>query len=239
MNNYITPFNPSLWQESSKLSCKNMTDLAINELNRNSFYNNAIFNNLLCEYSHKFTDRDLELNMQKGSHINKKSCINKRPEYNKGSWEQNFAIYNPITGYYSCDNININFIENTKSKMNDYVPCSYNNINDINDNKKLTTQFNQDYFDTWDKFKNNSVSTIDRYNNHNPVIGDDFSQPATINKPQPEPINDPTYKSIKPNINYPIRYPKGYSDCSTLYNYNRYNDNKNNLDIYLEPCSNP
>lgn len=237
MQSYITPFDTSTWKEASELSCKHMRELAIKELNENKYYDNKTLYHPAWERFHQFSDRNLELKIQKGSFINKKSCINKRPDYNKGKWENSFAVYNPNTECYGCD-MHINFIENTKSKMQNNMPCSYEEVlvnNGIN--KNLTTNFNQEYFETWDKIKKNSDNIIDRYNNHNPVIGDEFTRPATLRRHLPQPIEDPNYKPYNKYIHQPIRNPSGVSDCSTLYNFNRYDDNQNNMEIYLEPCS--
>lgn len=158
-DNKIAPFNSSLWEEASDLSCKHMKQLAINELNKYRSFDTQKLYNPSCG---KINNRDLELNILKGTFIDKKSCINKRPEYNKGNWEQNFAVYNPITGFYGCD-MNASFIENTKSKMLDNIPCSYEKVLVNNgDNKKLTTLFNIDYYDSWDKMKENSINITNR-----------------------------------------------------------------------------
>ena len=175
---------------------------------------------------------------QKGMFIDKKSCINKKPKYNDGEWEMQFGIYNPLTGTFGCS-MNENFDENSKSKLQNNNPCIPKVIyDDCNNNKKLTTKFNEQHIDVKDKLlKNNSTKISDRYNNHNPVIGDEFARPPSINRDSPEPINDPDYKPYNYYIIPPVRYPQQTSDCSTLYNNDRYKNNNDKL--YFEPCSMP
>ena len=121
--------------------------------------------------------------------------------------------------------------------MNDIKPC-IEKINFIDDtNKKLTTLFNDDYFSVLNN-KNISEGIADRYNNHNPIIGDEFSQPATLNRTHPKLQKDPNYKPINKFIYPHVRTPSKQSDCSTLFNYDRYN-NKNNDELFFEPCSVP
>lgn len=231
MNNYIDKFDTSCWENASKLSCEHMKKLAINEFN----LNNNFFNTNTCHPSwNRFvedTDRELEYNMLTGFSITKKSCVNKRPEYNSGCWDKQFGVYNPSTGLIGCS-INQKFDENSKAKMNDIKQC----IEPIklNDDKgALTTLFNENFY-TIEQNKNKTDGIIDRYNNHNPVIGDEFSQPPSLYYNNPKLINDPTYKPIKNFIQQPIREPGLQSDCSTLYNYDRYNNQ--NMKLYFEPC---
>ena len=236
----INKFDTSCWEMASKLSCEHMKNLAINDLN----YNARIFNNNTCDpsWNRNIEDRDrnLEYSILSGFSINKKSCINKKQDYNNGCWDKQFGIYNPITGEIGCS-INEVFDENSKKKMNDTKNCieKINFINDNdNNNKKLTTGFNEDFYSVL-KNKNKSEGIIDRYNNHNPVIGDEFSQPPTLNRNNPKLENDPNYKKLNNFIYPPIRNPSKSSDCSTLYNYDRYSTVDNDNMIYFEPCSIP
>jgi hypothetical protein len=237
MDDYIAKFDNSIWKEASDLSCKHMSSLSMAENNNYRYNNNNIFNHpnfdTLCNY----TDRGLELNILKGMFIDKKNCLNKKPEYNNGPWEKQFGIYNPLTETYGCD-MKVEFDSISKAKMNNTPPCIPNVLIDNGKNKKLTTLFNNEYNNDITKLKEKSLSMIDRYNNHNPVIGDEFVRPPTNGRTNPEPVNDPSYKPTNLYLIPPIRNPTGTSDCSTLYNYDRYNSYKKN-DLYFEPCAMP
>lgn len=227
---YINKFDTSCWEEASKLSCEHMNRLAINEMKYNrsiiDIYTSPPDLDRFCEYPNK----DLEHNVIKGFSINKKSCINKQPDYNSGSWDKQFGIYNPFTNTFGCSLKEV-FDENSRARMNDKKPC-IDKINLSNDKKKLTTIFKED-FEYIDQSK--ELGTIeDRYNNHNPIVGEEFVQPHTINHPNPIPIKNPNY--VRKYIEYPIRNPPQTSDCSTLFNYDRYNLNKHEK-LYFEPCS--
>lgn len=239
MDQYIDKFDKSTWNEASDLSCSHMKRLAIQELRENNYYTNKILCHPAWNRFHEFSDRDLELNIHKGLWVDKKSCMYKKPLFKDGDWENKFAVYNPFTETTGCD-IKIRFDENTKSKMSDNKPCYPTDILANNgNNKQLTTDFNQEYYQSFEKLKEKSDNIVDRYNNHNPVVGDEFTRPATLHRNLPQPITDPNYEPYYNYIPTPIRNPKGSSDCSTLYNYDRYNDNKNNKKIFLEHCSNP
>jgi hypothetical protein len=237
MENYISKFDTSTWKEASDLSCKHMTSLSINENNKYRDYNDKRFCHPAWDRLNGYTDRNLELHMLKGMFIDKKHCLNKKSEFNNGKWEKQFGIYNPDTGSFGCD-MKVEFDNNSKAKMNDTKPCIEKVLNDNGANKDLTTYFTNDYNNDIKKFKEKSLSIRDRYNNHNPVIGDEYALPPTTGRINPEPINDPTYKPSNTYLLPPIRNPKGTSDCSTLYNYDRYNDYKPH-NLYFEPCSLP
>jgi hypothetical protein len=238
---HIDKFDTSCWEMASKLSCDHMKSLAIDELN----YNKHIFDTNTCDPAWNRNieerDRNLEYNILSGFSINKKSCMYKKPDFNNGCWDKQFGIYNPLTGTVGCS-MNEIFDENSKKKSKDIKPC----IEDIklnNSDKKLTTHFNHEFYSVEpnninrSKNANGITGTEDRYNNHNPYFNDEYAQPSTLNRSNPCLIKDPNYKPRK-HIYPPIRTPSQYSDCSTLYNYDRYNDNKNNK-LYFEPCSFP
>lgn len=90
----------NLREQSAKISCDNMTKLAIKEYDNN--YN--IFENIIERDNSTILNR----NFLPSLHITNKSCIYKREEYNKGDW---------INQYESKD-IKIKFNEQTKNKTN-------------------------------------------------------------------------------------------------------------------------
>jgi hypothetical protein len=232
---YINKFDTSCWEMASKLSCDHMKELAINELN----YNKHIFDNNTCDpaWNRKVEDRDrnLEYNILSGFSITKKSCVYKKPDFNNGCWDKQFGIYNPLTGSFGCS-MNEVFDENSKKKSNNTKPC-IEQVVLSNDNKNLTTYFKDEFYSV-EQNSAKSIGIDDRYNNHNPVFHDEYAQPPTLNHYNPPLVKDPNYKPRHKHVYPPIRTPSQYSDCSTLYNYDRYNDTKNNK-LYFEPCSYP
>lgn len=85
----------SLYKQSSELSLENMQQMAITESMRNHFAIRHIMTptiSYITPHINSQVDQlDEEHNLQKGLRITKKSCIFKRPEYNEGSWTQQFG----------------------------------------------------------------------------------------------------------------------------------------------------
>lgn len=144
MENYISKFDTSIWKEAADLSCKHMSSLAMNENNKYRINNYNTFNHPNCDKFNDFSDRVLEHHMLKGIFIDKKNCLNKKPEFNNGHWEKQFGIYNPDTGSFGCE-MKIEFDNNSKAKMNDKKPCIEKILNNNDNNKVLTTYFNNEY----------------------------------------------------------------------------------------------
>ncbi len=89
----------SLLEMSSKISARNMIELAVHERDENhyQFVNRLmtptvpyIFPGCPCDRERYIDQYDKESVLVKGLRIDKKSCIYKRPEYNAGSWEDQF-----------------------------------------------------------------------------------------------------------------------------------------------------
>ena len=229
---HINKLDTSCWEAASKLSCDHMNNLAINEMIYNRNINKINIDPPNWDKNIKDPNKELEHKIIKGYSITKKSCINKRPEYNSGSWDKQFGIYNPITNSFGNTFKEV-FDENSRAKLNETEPIIDKSIIS-NDKNKIISIFNNNY--EYMKQSSDLGSIEDRYNNHNPIIGDEFVQPSTINHQDPTRIKDPNYKPIRRNIDYYARNPPQKSDCSTLFNYDRYNINKYEK-MYFEPCS--
>lgn len=82
---------------SAKVSCNNMSALSSKYIySQNKTFSGKI-NMELCEYHHNYNDnlddiKNNESELLKGFSINKKSCIYKRPLYDKGEWEFQYGI---------------------------------------------------------------------------------------------------------------------------------------------------
>ena len=77
----------NLYEESANLSCKYMLILAKNELvNNNNLFNYYTKPNI-CN-----NDENIISSYIPSININKKSCIYKKPEYNKGEWINHYEL---------------------------------------------------------------------------------------------------------------------------------------------------
>jgi hypothetical protein len=84
----------SLYELSSKISADNMNALASNESLKNyysmrNFLSPAVSQTIPypCSKPQYYYDHsDTEHSLMKGFQVHKKTCIFKRPEFNKGSW---------------------------------------------------------------------------------------------------------------------------------------------------------
>lgn len=83
-------YNPK--QLSSDISCKTMSYLSQDEAIKNSqIIDKVLRTNMYDSYVDGF--RDKESDLIKGSFIDKKNCIYKRPEYNMGDWGDQFMSF--------------------------------------------------------------------------------------------------------------------------------------------------
>lgn len=80
----------TLKQQSAELACAHMKELAIKQRDQN--HNNFIsqINNITTTYPILTNMLNKEHNILKGYYIDKKNCVYKRPEYNRGEWENQF-----------------------------------------------------------------------------------------------------------------------------------------------------
>jgi hypothetical protein len=106
---YDKNYNPKLL--SANISCKNMSSLSsVYTIQQNNLFADKI-NIDICKYHNNF-HRDIDVlkknesELLSGFSINKMSCIYKRPEYNDGTWKEQ---------YQSSDTFKNN-IENNKEK---------------------------------------------------------------------------------------------------------------------------
>lgn len=106
---YEASYNPQLL--SANISCKSMSSLSsAYTTQQNNLFADRI-NMDIFNYHNNFhrdidTLKDSEYELLSGFSINKKSCIYKRPEYNDGTWKEQ---------YQSSDTFKNN-IENEKDK---------------------------------------------------------------------------------------------------------------------------
>ena len=106
---YETSYNPQLL--SANISCKSMSSLSsAYTTQQNNLFADRI-NMDIFNYHNNFhrdidTLKESEYELLSGFSINKKSCIYKRPEYNDGTWKEQ---------YQSSDTFKNN-IENEKDK---------------------------------------------------------------------------------------------------------------------------
>jgi hypothetical protein len=100
----MNTYNPK--QLSADISCTTMSYLSYNESKRQAEIMDKIFRS---NFKDSYTDgfRDQETNLIKGSFIDKKNCIYKRPEYSMGEWGDQFM---------SFDNTRNIFNNSTKAK---------------------------------------------------------------------------------------------------------------------------
>jgi len=100
MNNYTTiDYNKdyNMKELSAKVSCNNMGFLSKNYTNKQNRIFSDKINMELCESHNNYSDniediKNNESELMKGFSINKKSCIYKRPAYDKGDWESQYGI---------------------------------------------------------------------------------------------------------------------------------------------------
>lgn len=80
-------FDTTLMNLSSKISCENMTHLALKERDR-FFYN----------YTNQFTPRIENENIDRpvNTRVHKKSCVQKKEGYNSGDWINQYNIQTDI-----------------------------------------------------------------------------------------------------------------------------------------------
>ena len=104
MNNYYSEINNTnklteynLKDLSSKISCENMSLLSKNYTDNQRTLFDANINMELCNRHHYYNDniadiKGKENSLLSGMSIGKKSCIYKKPIYNKGDWEFQYGI---------------------------------------------------------------------------------------------------------------------------------------------------
>jgi hypothetical protein len=100
MNNYTTlEYNKdyNMKELSAKVSCDNMSSLSSKyTYNQNKTFSDKI-NMEVCYFNNNYEDniediKNSESELLKGFSIHKKSCIYKRPIYDKGEWEFQYGI---------------------------------------------------------------------------------------------------------------------------------------------------
>ena len=128
----MNTYNPK--KLSSDISCTTMSYLSYNEAKKQAEIMDKVFrSNEYDSYIDGF--RDKESSLIKGSLIDKKNCIYKRPEYNMGDWSDQF------TSFKYADERNL-FNNNTKAKTVTKSSQSNNLCKDglmQNDNYNLKT----------------------------------------------------------------------------------------------------
>lgn len=132
----MNTYNPK--KLSAEISCTTMNYLSYNEAKKQSEVNDKIFRS--NEYD-SYTDgfRDKETTLIKGSMIDKKNCIYKRPEYNMGDWGDQFTTFN-----YADDRSLFN--NNTKAKIISKKPlCKDELLQNDNYNLGTTNGFTNEY----------------------------------------------------------------------------------------------
>jgi hypothetical protein len=100
MNNYTAIEHNkdyNMKELSAKVSCNNMSVLSSKyTLSQNRIFTDKI-NMEICEFHNNYGDniddiKNNESELLKGFSIHKKSCIYKRPLYDKGEWESQYGI---------------------------------------------------------------------------------------------------------------------------------------------------
>jgi hypothetical protein len=89
--------NCQLELQANQMSHNSMTELAIQHRNINNYH----FVNFLSQPTVSFVSteppaclNDKEVSILRGVHISKRTCITKNPNYNSGTWENQFQNLN-------------------------------------------------------------------------------------------------------------------------------------------------
>jgi hypothetical protein len=137
----MNTYNPG--KLSADISCTTMSYLSYNEAKKQGEIMNKIFRS--NEYD-SYTDgfRDKETSLIKGSMIDKKNCIYKRPEYNMGDWGDQFSSFGSFMDERKL------FNNNTKAKTITKAPSNLckdellqNDVYNLGTNNVFTNQFSK------------------------------------------------------------------------------------------------
>jgi len=139
MNNYYSEINNTnklteynLKDLSSKISCENMSLLSKNYTDNQRTLFDANINMELCNRHHYYNDniadiKGKENSLLSGMSIGKKSCIYKKPIYNKGDWEFQYGISDNFKNQLnSFELFNYQSKAKTTKKITQECPQSYN-----------------------------------------------------------------------------------------------------------------
>ena len=142
---YEEDYNPK--ELTAKVSCRNMSILSQDEMVRNNVIFASKFDTENCQKHYDLNKniekiKNNESDLLKGVHIDKKSCLFKRPHYGLGDWQDQFN-----------HNTNIHQLFNyqSKAKTNDIPKCHYEMPNnfDVCDKEPYftyTKTFTNDYY---------------------------------------------------------------------------------------------
>ncbi len=116
---------------SAMVSCHNMSALS----KQYTYNQNRLFSDNIdmerCEKHNKWDEnvestKDFESKLWQGHSINKKSCIYKRPEYNKGDWGNQFQYSDLFAQQFGSYKL---FDNQTKAKgTNEPITCDYSKV---------------------------------------------------------------------------------------------------------------